>query len=96
MAYFKLKCFSIYDKTNQIYIEINENDYNNLRSIRYDLNDYRDKHYDPPEFYNYITELSNKNPNIEFIINYKYEFFNHFMDNEYLNSMMVFNGEIND
>jgi hypothetical protein len=96
MAYFKLKSFSIYDKTNQIHIEIDENDYNNLKSIKYELNDYRDKHYDPPEFYNYITEFSKKNPNIKYRIGYVYEFFNHFMDNEYINVMNIFNGEITD
>jgi hypothetical protein len=98
MAYFKLKSFSIYDKTNQIYIEIDENEYNNQKSIIYELNDYRDTHYDPPVFYNYIADLSNKkkNKDIIYIINYKYEYFNHHNINEYQNAMMVFNGEITD
>ena len=74
--------------------EINDNNY--LKSIRYDLNDYRDQHYDPPEFFNYLKEFSNKNPNIKYIIFYKYEFFNHFMDNEYHNKIMMINGEITD
>ena len=96
MAYFKLKSFSIYDKTNLKQIEINEIEKNYLKSIRYDLNDYRDKHYDPAEFYKYITAFTNKNQNINYIINYKYEYFNHHNINEYQNAMMVFNGKITD
>ena len=96
MAYFKLKSFSIYNENIHELIKINENDYNYLKSIRYDLNDYRDQHYDPAEFFNFLKEFSNKNPNIKYIIFYKYEYFNHFMNDEYQNSMMVFNGEITD
>jgi len=96
MAYFKLKSFTIWDSTNQKRININDNDYNNLTSIKYDLNDYRDNHYDPIEFYNYIKEFSNKNYNVHYLICYTYEYFNHFMNNEYKNGMSVLNGQITD
>ena len=59
MAYFKLMSFSIWkDNDPKQNIEINENDYNNLKSFKYELNDYRDIHYDPPEFFNYITKFN--------------------------------------
>jgi hypothetical protein len=96
MAYFKLKSFTIWDSTHQKRINIDDNDYNNLTSIKYDLNDYRDNHYDPPEFYNYVIEFSNKNQNVSYLISYTYEYFNHFMNNEYKNGMTVTNGEIID
>ena len=96
MAYFKLKNFSIWDSTNQKRIEVDENDYNNLRSIKYELDDYRDNHYDPPDFFNYLKNFSNKNPNNTYLISYTYEYFNHFMNNEYINGMTVLNGEITD
>jgi len=96
MAYFKLKSFTIWDSTNQKRIEVDENDYNNLRSIKYELDDYRDNHYDPPEFFNYVKNFSNMNPNVTYLISYTYEYFNHFMNNEYINGMSVLNGEIND
>jgi len=96
MAYFKIKSFSIWDSTNQKRIEIKENDNNYLKSIRYDLDDYRDDHYDPPEFINYVKNFSNNNPNNTYLISYSYEYFNHFMNNEYVNGMSVLNGEITD
>jgi len=96
MAYFKLKSFSIWDSTNQKRINIDDNDYSNLKSIKYDLSDYRDNHYDPPEFYNYVKEFSKKNQNVNYLICYTYEYFNHFMNNTYQNGMNVQNGEITD
>jgi hypothetical protein len=96
MAYFKLKSFTIWDSTNQKRIDINDNDYSNLTSIKYDLNDYRDNHYDPIDFIKYIKDFSNHNQNITYLICYKYEYFNHYMNNEYQNAMNVFNGKITD
>jgi hypothetical protein len=96
MAYFKLKYFSIWDSTNKQRFEIDDNEYKNLTSIKYDLDDYRDQHYDPPEFFNYLKELSNKNLDVTYLISYTYEYFNHHHINEYKNGMNVFNGEITD
>ena len=96
MAYFKLKNFTIWDSTNQKRIEIDDNHNYFLKSIKYDLNDYRDEHYDPPEFFNYLKEFSNKNLGVTYLISYKYEYFNHHHINEYHNSMNVLNGYITD
>ena len=96
IAYFKVKNFSIWDSTNHKRIEINQNDFNNLKSIKYDLNDYRDEHYDPITFFNYLKNFSNKNNNVTFLIFYSYEYFNHHHINLYQNRLKVLNGEITD
>ena len=96
MAYFKLKSFTIWDSTNQKRIYIDDNEYTNLKSIKYELNDYRDTHYDPPEFFNYVKKFSNQNKNVSYLICYTYEYFNHYMNNEYQNGMSVVNGVITD
>jgi hypothetical protein len=96
MAYFRLKSFSIWNQTDQTKFIINENDYKYLKSIKYNLDDYRDIHYDPPEFYDYLINLSYNNHQKRYYISYTYEYFNHHDINEYNSTMILMNGKIID
>lgn len=86
VEYFRIKLIHI-RKSNDDGLwsdhEISQEDKDQLWSTDYYLQN--NKHYNPPEFINYIKTIGSQNPNYIFNIYFKYIFFSHHMDNEYQN-----------
>ena len=97
VAYFRVKDFSI------SYID-NDNNLNNypvdnkikdfILSETYYLNSIHDNHYDPELFFKYIKYIAKSNPDKKFTVHYVYIYYNHFMNNQYMNKLTICNDDI--
>jgi hypothetical protein len=90
--YFRVKCFSIVsfenDQMKEYFVPREMREF--ICSEKYPLNSVHDIHYDPKGFFNYLKFISNKNPDVTYIIFYKYIYYNHKIT-EYQNKMIVEN-----
>jgi len=92
--YFKVKNFYIYCNHNEV--TINPEEKNIILNKIYYLDTILCTHYNPPEFFKYLENLSLMYPDDILYVIYKYEYFNHKYINEYMNKLSVKNSLITD
>lgn len=94
--YFLVLSFSIYDRDNDRIMELNNNIKNNILNYKYPLQNYKDIHYTPNHFFDFLKSFSFHHPNIKFDVYYKLEYVNHEHINTYQNKLSLYNGIIQD
>ena len=80
------------DSTNFIDYEIESKIKDSLWEEKNEL--VNERHYHPHQFVDYMKSITSKNPDIIFLIHFKYIFFNHPIDNEYQNIFRLENNKM--
>ena len=96
ISYFHVLSFSIFDRDNNVTIDINPDLKKSICDQIYPLNTNKDLHYDPDQFFIFLKNFSYNNPDIKYDVYYKYEYINHDHINTFQNRLTVYNGFIHD